>query len=860
MACVEERPMKQCSRSRGLWKAGLAAWAVLAASASAQAGRALSFRVAGPFSMRSMQGAWAQRTARVENVSAEQKLVQVEYVTRVAGQGEISFARVFSVPPMAVRRAEMVIRPEDMKRAKQRLAAKAGGDANRPKMIACEQKYVLWDLGTGERTVQDFGLDLKFERAATRLTVIETANYKHDATAFLRKMPDLPIGRVARVGTVGLDLPTRWYGYSMLDIVFLGGVEMSRMGAARLEALLEWVRRGGTLVMTGSVDMREMLQEQLADAAGVTAMDVHYVSRLKVAGFVKPSTGAPMPDVSVRLQWPQPMVALLPLEAKVVLTGNGLPLLTEKRYGRGQVFALATSLGAVQDRALHKIWKAVAVARRLRPAVDPRRFTAPAREALEKIAGRRAPRQIVPVTLLVAAAGLTALLGILLRLRRRGEILWILLVPAGLVVAAVLYGAGLARGDSERLSHIGMICGLGDGLADQQVMFAYYSGPKQQTITVSSGGPRGLIADVGEAGAGAISVRRVRFDNAVLLPDQVVNTNAMRVFQAASVAETDGIISRLSFDESGLAGTLNNQLGFDIAGAVICVNRRTYRLGDISADGNTAVKVTRDDYLGRLEFFEERREAPRQRGRPVGTAGRPSRRRWATGEFSARLAPGPVDALRNQLVSRMLSIPGFNTRVGRGPVLIGYTERCPIDPLPGRKLQRQGWSVVTWPLRYVSPRPGTRMRIPSGFVNVEFSRVPGIAPLWSRQAEAFHFLMRDAGVMVSARPPGAVGRLARASAELEVDLRTPGFRLSVLGLGAGERAGEGGTLLQSFDNPAGRKIVPVADANRFRAEDGSYRFLIRIEKLVRGQGAGRAGPSARGEIQSVDVGLEGITE
>jgi len=830
--------------------AGLAAWSLSASFAQAQTNKGLSFHVAGPFSTRAMAGAWAQRVARVENPTGKEKLVQVEYVTQTEGQGKVSFFRIFSIPPMSARRAEMVIRPEVIKQAARRTAPPPGEDAAVKRTTRYEQSFILWDVGTGERVDEKFGLGMKIDPASTRLSTFDTVHYKYDTSSFLGKMAGSPLGKVVRLSARGVDLPTRWYGYSALDIALVGGVDLSRLGPGRIEALLDWVHCGGTLVMTGSVATRRMLQEELADVVGVAALELHYVSRLTVSGFVKPSTGEAQDDVTVALAWPQPMVELTPLSAKVLLTANGLPLLTKHRYGLGKAFVLATSLGAVRDPALHRIWRLVAQAVRTRPAVDRGKFPAPAREALEKIAGRRGPHQAVPVGMLVVMAAAVGLGGALLRLRRRGELLWLLLAPAGLVIAGVLYGAGLAQSDEERLTHVGLITGLGDGLAEYQAMFAYYSGPHEQEITISSGGPKGLIADVGGAAAGAISTRRVRFDNAVFLPDQVVATNSQMLLQASSIAETGGILFDLSFDESGLAGAIDNRLGFDISGAVICTNQRTYRVGDISADGPAAVKITRDDDLGLVEFVDSRGARPRSGGK--GRAWRSGK-----GEFSAAIAPGTVDALRNQLVSGMLTVPG-RTRADRRPVLIGYTRHCPIDPLAGRRLRRQGWSVVIWPVKYARSRAGAAVRIPAGFVDVQFRRVAGRAPMWNRRGRMFSPVMRNAGMQVAARAPDVVGLLAKAVATIEIDLRAPGFRLSVFGRSPGKTDP---APIDSFDSPMGRKTVTVTGANRFRGADGSYRFLIHVEKLSATPGAARVARSTTvGVVYSVTVELEGISQ
>ena len=176
----------------------------------------------------------------------------------------------------------------------------------------------------------------------------------------------------------------------------------------------------------------------------------------------------------------------------------------------------------------------------------------------------------------------------------------------------------------------------------------------------------------------------------------------------------------------------------------------------------------------------------------------------------------------------------------------------------GRKLQRQGWSVVIWPVKCARARAGASVRIPSGFVDVEFRRVRGMVPMWSGRGRMFTPVMRRAGVQVAARAPDVVGSLDKAAATIEIDLRAPGFRLSVLGRSPGKTDS---VLIDSFDNPMGRKTVTVADANRFRGADGFYRFLIHVEKLSAPPGAAKPARSTTvGVVRSVTVELEGISQ
>jgi len=232
-------------------------------------------------------------------------------------------------------------------------------------------------------------------------------------------------------------------------------------------------------------------------------------------------------------------------------------------------------------------------------------------------------------------------------------------------------------------------------------------------------------------------------------------------------------------------------------------------------------------------------------------------RRTVSGEFVSSATLDTVDVLRNRLVSRLVGVPG-DGRVLRGPVLIGYTSLCPIDPLPARQLERQGWSVVVWPLGYVAPAPGKRVRIPSGFVDVAFERPPGAPLLWDEGTEEFHPLTNEASLRVAARPPAPIGPLRDAAAELRIGIRATGFRLRVFGVDSSLPAGRAKTLLESFDSPVGVRTVRAADADRFRRSDGSYVFVLAAERLTETKPEDVLDASTWGRLESVDVELEGM--
>ncbi|HUS48437.1 MAG TPA: hypothetical protein VM098_09960, partial [Phycisphaerae bacterium] len=728
---------------------------------------------------------------------------------------------------------------------------------------------------------------------------------------YIDSLQDEPLGRVQQYGS-GAKTATRWYGYSVLDLLLVTDLSMARTRSSQLKAILNWVRRGGVLVVAGAETYGETFQQEFAEATGVTSVGVHYISRMSVSGLGRSGT------VEVELRAPLPMAELLPVDAQVVLECNKLPLLTVRRLGMGTVFTVATPLAALRDKTLHEIWRRVRQSMDTLPAVngddfvktdeikaevsrlvadlkgkmgrlsptDQEKarsaiealgaFSDPGTHTMKMLAGRRAPPRWVPVAILVAIAGLVAVAGLLLRIVRRGEILWAVLVPAALVVSVVLYGIGLSRSSPERLSFVGVVTSLGDGVVRVQEVCQYYSGPDRHRLRFSAGAPRGVIRDIGQVGSAALSLSETETGRQVQLPDQTIETNGTAGFYIDAVRNTPGLTPELTFDENGLVGTIRNDLGFALSGAVIYAGGRTYRVGDIT-EGSQSVSVGLGDRMGRVEFANLRdrigslslagvpKPATPGAARPPGRApaqpapsdsGTIVQRavlRSAVGEFTSAWVRTAADAHRNRLLGYLVSAPAFGRHVDDGPVLIAYGAKSMLDPLSGRAMERQGWNVVLWPLEFQPPASGAAVTIPSGLLRLRFPRTGATVydPIMG-----YNMIRPGSGLLVHAEPPAAIGPLRDAKAVLTITASASSFRMNVYGVEPAAERDRGGLELRSVDHPQGATKVEVPRAERFRNASGAYVFRIHFEELD--PQADEATISST--FEGIEVDLEGITQ
>jgi len=803
------RPSSPRYRPTGSWCAGLA---VLAGLALAAAGQVSLKSVAGPYGRYITPGKWTQRIFVLENHGTASAKMTVACITSDPQAGQMSYARTIDVPPDARRKAHLAYRPGVAKPLRKLTRL------DRDRLVNCEQIYTLTDARTGRRIPQKLQTIMRLPEHLTAVSVVGGAAVAGETYSYLKNLPGGELGKVQLIAEQRESLPDRWYGYSMIDILAVGGSDVSQLRATQVEAILQWVSRGGALILTATGELEDMLASRLGLAAGVSAAGMHHTDLLNI-------DGPGMEGVSVELTRALPFVELAPETAEVVYTAGGLPLLTKKRLGHGHVFTLAAPIASLMDPKCHDIFYQIAQACRLAPPLDEASFLASAKHTLNQIAGRRSLTGIVPVSILLALMGLTVVAGIFLRFAGRGELVWAVLLPVAILVSFGLYAYGRSQSDSQRLSHIGLISGIGDDTARVQEVFAYASGPRTAKVTFTAGNEQGLVEDIGAAAGEALKTGRIETDAVVKLPGRQVKQNATAAVYVDTVAKVGRIATDVTFGADGLVGSITNGLSADVNDAVIYVNGQTYRLGQLKAGQATEVAVGAGDKL-------------------------------AAGEFSGSVVPEP---LRNKLLGSLAV--GAAARkatvrpvVDRSPVLIGYSPLSPLDPLGGMELDRQGWSVVVWPLDISTPPAGAEVFIPAGFVKLDLK-----SSMWNPGTGRFSESQRGS-VQLWASPPGQVGSLEDATAIVTMNINATGFVLKA----HEAQADPTGKLiareeLASYANPTGQVELVIDRAERLADRRGRLALLLTVARLAKG---GQRGPvtladAATFRFESIQIALKG---
>ena len=767
-----------------------------------------------------MEGVWSQRTVDIHNRTDTQRSVKLTCPSSDPARGQAEFTRIVNVPARSIRRTRVAIRPGG-------LAPAPTGKDDASKTGFADQILKLVDAGTGEHLFQSPVPMKQVTPDITVITNVDELDEKGDTYQYLPRMQHADLNDIWMRGSRTINLPDRWYGYSIVTIAMLGGVEMPVLRSSQVEALLDWVRNGGVLVLTGNVLTEEILQGPLGEASGVTIVGVHWIASLEATDPGGKTIGP------VEIVNPLPMVEICPQTADVIYTANGLPLLTRHAVGYGTVLTLATPIGALKDPSLQRIWREVSPRRNIVPPVDPSRFAKAGRSALGEIAGSRGPKPAVPVGIVLALAGAMIVAGVVARGRRRGELVWIVFVPLAILtgIGSFVYGELHSRQD-ERLTFIGLVCGYDGGAVRVQQASAYYS-PDEKTMTFSADSTRGVIWDIGAVGSSAFNVDRFASGATQTMPDQIVPNNGTRALLVDAPETADIVTAALTFDQRGLVGELTNHLPVDIETAVLYVARQTYRLGTLRAGQSAKISLPVNDRASKVKFIDDDE---------FGRVG--------IGEFTSSNIRAQ-DSIRNTLIGRIVSAPGGGRRqrVSRSPVLIGYADHSILNPARQADGAAAGWSAIVLPLRIQAPPAGTKVAIPAGFV---------------RTTDAYGSDLRQdpraaADVFVTAHPPEILGELRDVTLRVEIGVTASNYRLSVCGIRDTPDGQDIASPVEVFDSPAGLLKATITDGDRFRAANGDYKFCLRVQRL------GKKDPNGERDIamwrlRSLDVSIEGITQ
>ena len=137
-------------------------------------------------------------------------------------------------------------------------------------------------------------------------------------------------------------LPLNWIGYDSIDLVVIRGVSLTanRISTTQQSALLDWVRNGGTLLISGGNNLQYLRDSFLAPLLPVNLGELQTASHLPESlARLERHSDFPINLIDFKLR---DNAEILSIGSGTVLDNGSHPILASRRlYGSGQIVCLA---------------------------------------------------------------------------------------------------------------------------------------------------------------------------------------------------------------------------------------------------------------------------------------------------------------------------------------------------------------------------------------------------------------------------------------------------------------------------------------------------------------------------------------
>ncbi|MCD6377371.1 MAG: hypothetical protein J7L99_00820, partial [Planctomycetes bacterium] len=617
--------------------------------------------VSPPFRPYVLSDRWCEILANLSNPT--DKTMRIKFVLPTESQtfGRIHFARSLVLPPKTagtITLAQLNHFPKPKRNTRQVLRT-------------VEQPYYILDAHTGKMLLRNFMLHYPLPSHCNLIGYIDTESPAGQTHTYLKNLPESVFGKVQLTNCTQRLLPDRWYGYSSLRLLIISAVRPEEMLDSQVEAILNWVRQGGAVVITSHSDAASTISGRFAQVAGVNVVDLHEEYYLDA----KSDDGKQ--HFHTKIAPPMNMIHLCPWGAKVLWWANDLPLLTMRRYGAGVIFTLAVPVGALSNNSAQPIWQTIANQIKLSIPLCEKDFLKSAREKLPKISGRYSPGRTVPLFLILSQITLFVVAGIVLLIKHRGELGYAILIPASLLLSAGIFLYAKTLREEPRLSFLTFAIMDNDGRGHLRQLATYYS-PETKTISISSGSASGTIRPILSPSTSLMETTKISCDKAMQVEDIRIVRNSFRTFYTQSPITLPGKVqTMLHFGPKGLEGTITNQTGYDLFDALIVAGGKCYSVGDLPAGKTSHITVFDPPLLKHT--------------------------------FTARIVRSRMDRLRNKMLDDMVYHPDIGRKyLFHKPFLLCWSHNILQNPLEekDKKTPSKGLSLLGRPIKKHPSLPG----------------------------------------------------------------------------------------------------------------------------------------------------------
>jgi len=480
----------------------------------------------------------------------------------------------------------------------------------------------------------------------------------YSGKGFVADQRDVDVTRLRFNNTLSFsDAPSRWQGYEAVDVIVLGGLPPEGLTVMQEQALADWVRAGGLLIVSpgGQPDhnYEGTLIEQLLPVRILGTRLVEALPPLEeiYGPITRQKDRIGLSEVVVR-------------EGTVDLQMGQLPLVVSRREGLGRVVFVAFDLGADRLTMWPRLNRFYGDLVERAGHLPVTRLTAlpdeAARTLHENMGVKVLSRSIVAGFL---GLNLIVVLLLLLGIRGRRERAFLLLVLCAPAMALLIHYAGIAASDvsGPMSSAIHVIrTASGQSRAAGVGYHALLSDHETHCDVDFKDNPTAFLRSFSASRSGE-ETRRTSAET-VLETYEVIDDDVKRIrglhlrprsvtlFESSYMTELDGAVeARAIWGSGGIRIEATNRSNRTLRDAFVACNRNAVPIGDLAPGASAGATLTNDTAQGLMTTFSR-------------TAFKTKR-----------------DVEEDRIVNAMYAVDYLNALGDTGPLVCGWFDDEPVD-------------------------------------------------------------------------------------------------------------------------------------------------------------------------------------
>ncbi|MCC9603134.1 hypothetical protein LOC67_21505 [Stieleria sp. JC731] len=587
-------------------------------------------------------------------------------------------------------------------------------------------------------------------------------------------------------------LPDTQGGLDQLDQIVIAGNAL-KQDSAGLLAVRRWLRRGGRLWIMLDLTDADLVRSLLGDDAEFDIAD-----RTTLNQFTLETADVVATQAFASEEWesetPVDFVRVYTASKDVTCNVNGWPAAFWQSVGDGEV--LFTTLG-------HAGWLTAESAPTVALGQLSRRLFEPRAKPFESVTamvpvvndqiGYSIPSRSIAASLMGANTLLIALGGLWWMKRKRLEMLAVLIPAVALLTSAVMLWVGNQNsGSIPTTIASGQLVVINDATEEADIQSTYAVYCQEETPIELTSAPDTFVQPLDWSGS---RTKRVQWGdsgiNRWIQPDQPPGTvenwysdTSMFVRSAStkdSSKQSSAIVRSVvgTFDESGFVGRFptagESQVedaflaGFPSPSSAVSIN---------PAGGEVEVRIGPSDVLAKDQFVADT---------------------LLDDEQSKR-----------QVVLRRLFETAEKSFLVNGPQLLFWSDPQSVGLSVADSFTRKGTSLISVPVRLVPPESGSRIIIPSTFIQTEsFAKYRGISSLFNpRNGQWLTDVTKSTETDLLFKFPDAVGQIELERVNVKLKINAPERKLTISAVHGDdsttvfEQQSPTGTIQFAIDDPS----------------------------------------------------------